>query len=108
MAFYLTRFSYTPETWAKLMQNPEERRDAARSYIEQVGGTLHGFWYGFGQYDGYAIYEAPDNVSMAGVVLAISSGGALASVETTVLMSVEETLEALAKGKDIGYRRPGE
>jgi hypothetical protein len=25
-----------------------------------------------------------------------------------VLMSVEETLEALAKGKEIGYRRPGE
>ena len=79
-----------------------------RAYIEQVGGTLHGFWYGFGKYDGYAIYEAPDNVSMAGVVLAISSGGALASVETTPLMSVEETLEALGKGKDIGYRRPGE
>jgi uncharacterized protein with GYD domain len=72
------------------------------------GDTLHGFWYGFGQYDGYAIYEAPDNVSMAGVVLAVSSGGAPASVETTVLMSVEETLEALAKGKAIGYRRPGE
>ena len=35
-------------------------------------------------------------------------GGALASAETTVLMSVEETLEALATGKDIGYRRPGE
>ena len=77
-------------------------------HLQQVGGTLHGFWYGFGQYDGYAIYEAPDNVSMAGVVLAISSGGALASVETTVLMSVEETLEALGKGKAIGYRRPGE
>ena len=90
------------------MQNPEDRRGAARAYIEQVGGTLHGFWYGFGQYDAYAIYEAPDNVSMAGVVLAITSGGAFASVETTVLMSVEETLEALAKGKSIGYRRPGE
>jgi uncharacterized protein with GYD domain len=63
MAFYLMRFSYTPETWSKLMQNPEDRRDAARAYIEQVGGTLHGFWYGFGKYDGYAIYEAPDNVS---------------------------------------------
>jgi hypothetical protein len=25
-----------------------------------------------------------------------------------VLMSVEETLEALGKGKAIGYRRPGE
>ncbi len=40
-------------------------------------------------------------------MLAITAGGALASVETTVLMTVEETLEALAKGKGIGYRRPG-
>ena len=108
MAFYLMRFSYTPETWSKLMQNPEDRRDAARAYIEQVGGSLHGFWYGFGKYDGYAVFEAPDNESMAGVVLAITSGGALSSVETTALMSVEETLEALEKGRDIGYRRPGE
>ena len=46
--------------------------------------------------------------SVGGAVLAITAGGALASVETTVLMSVEETLEALAKGKEIGYRRPGE
>jgi uncharacterized protein with GYD domain len=79
-----------------------------RAHIEQVGGTLHGFWYGFGEYDGYAIFEAPDNASVAGVVLTITAGGALSSVGTTVLMTVEETLEALAKGKDIGYRRPGE
>ena len=30
------------------MQNPEDRRDAAHAYVEQVGGALHGFWYGFG------------------------------------------------------------
>jgi uncharacterized protein with GYD domain len=108
MPVYLMRFSYTPETWSRLIQNPEDRRDAARSYIEQVGGTLHGFWYGFGEYDGYALLEAPDNVSMAGVVLAISAGGALASVDTTVLMSVEDTLEALAKSKSIAYRKPGQ
>ena len=29
-------------------------------------------------------------------------------METTPLMSVEETLKALAKSKEIGYRRPGE
>ena len=108
MAVYLMRFSYTPETWARLIQNPEDRRDAARAYLEEVGGTLQGFWYGFGEYDGYAILEAPDNVSAAGAVLAIAAGGALSSVETTVLMTVEETLEALAKSKGIRYRRPGE
>ena len=73
-----------------------------------MGGTLHGFWYGFGKYDGYAIFEAPDNAAMASVVLAITAGGALASVETTPLMTVDETLEALATSKGIGYRRPGE
>src|SRR5918992_1176048 len=108
MPVFLMRFSYTPETWSRLIQNPEDRRDAARAYVEQVGGTLHGFWYGFGKYDGYAILEAPDNVSLAAVVLAITSGGALASLETTVLMTVEETLEALATGKGIEYHRPGE
>ncbi len=107
MSVYLMRFAYTPETWARLMQDPEDRRDAARAYIEEVGGSLHGFWYGFGEFDGYAVFEAPDNVAMAGVVLAITAGGALASVETTVLLTVEETLAALEAGRGIGYRRPG-
>jgi hypothetical protein len=40
MAFYLTRFSYTPETWARLTTNPEDRREAARKYIESVGGKI--------------------------------------------------------------------
>jgi len=107
MAMYLTRFSYTPETWARLIQNPEDRREAARAYIESVGGKLHGFWYGFGERDGWNLWEAPDNVSMAAVVLAIGAGGALSSCETTVLLSVEELLQALVKAKSVRYRKPG-
>src|SRR6186713_580698 len=83
--FFLTKFSYTPETWARLMKNPEDRRVAARKYIELVGGKLHGFWYAFGAYDGYCLWEAPDNVSMAAVGLAITSGGALSKFETIPL-----------------------
>ena len=60
MPMYLTRFSYTPETWARLAKNPEDRREAARTYIESVGGKLHGFWYALGEYDGYTLWEAPD------------------------------------------------
>lgn len=107
MALYLTRFSYTPETWARLAAKPEDRRDAARRYIESVGGKLHGFWYAMGEYDGYNLWEAPDNVSMAAVAIAISGGGALSRFETTVLVTVEETLEALARASSIGYRSPG-
>ena len=35
MPFYLTRFSYTPETWARLM-NPEDRRAAALGKARSV------------------------------------------------------------------------
>ncbi|MDD1475443.1 GYD domain-containing protein [Arthrobacter sp. H16F315] len=107
MPLYLSKFSYTPETWARLVNNPEDRSQAARAYIESVGGKLHGFWYAFGAHDGYNLWEAPDNVSMAAVALAISGGGALGSFETTVLLSVEDTLEALRKAEEIKYRPPG-
>jgi len=107
MSLYLTRFSYTPETWARLIGNPEDRREAAKSYIEAVGGQLQGFWYAFGEHDGYTLWEAPDNVSMAAVALAISGGGALSSFETTVLMTVDETMEALRQVEQVRYRAPG-
>jgi hypothetical protein len=42
MPMYLTRFSYTPETWARLIAHPEDRRNAGRSYIEAVGGHSTG------------------------------------------------------------------
>ena len=107
MALYLTKFSYTPETWARLIENPEDRRKAAQSYIESVGGKLHGFWYGFGTHDGYNLWEAPDNVSMAAVAMAISGGGALSALETTVLLTVDETMEAMRKAGQVRYRAPG-
>jgi uncharacterized protein with GYD domain len=107
MPLYLSRFSYTSGAWARLIDNPEDRREAARSYIQSVGGKLHGFWYGFGAHDGYNLWEAPDNVSMASVALAISGGGAISSFETTVLLTVEETIDALRNAKQVQYRAPG-
>ena len=64
-------------------------------------------WYAFGAHDGYTLWEAPDDVSMAVVALAIGGGGAMSSLETTVLMTVEQTMDALARAQQIGYRPPG-
>ena len=108
MPLYLTRFSYTPATWAKLIKNPEDRRAAAKQYIEAVGGKLHGFWYAFGDHDGYNLWEAPDNVSMAATAIAISAGAALSSLQTTVLLTVEEAVAAMEKASSIRYRAPGD
>jgi hypothetical protein len=43
---------------------------------------------------------------MAAVALAIGGGGALSSFETTVLMSVDETMDALRKAQEVQYRAP--
>src|ERR1700674_2895507 len=107
MPLYLSRFSYTPKTWARLIGNPEDRRQAAQSYIESIGGKLHGFWYAFGTHDGYTLWEATDNVSMAGVALAMGSGGALSALETTALLTAHETIDALRKAEQVQYRAPG-
>ena len=85
-----------------------DRRAAATQYIEAVGGKLHGFWYAFGEFDGYTLWEAPDNISMAATALAIGAGGALAPIQTTVLLTVEETVSALRKASSISYRAPGD
>ena len=83
---------------------PPKSRSVVRGV---VGGKLHGFWYAFGTHDGYTLWEAPDNASMAAVALAITGGGALGSLETTVLLTVDETIDALRKAGQIGYRTPG-
>jgi len=107
MPFYLMRFSYTPEAWARLIKQPEDRRTVARSVVETLGGKLHGFWYSFGEHDGYVLIEAPDNVSAAAFTVGISAGGSLRGAETAVLLTVEETLDMLKKAQGLPYRAPG-
>ena len=107
MSVYLMRFSYTPEAWARLVKQPEDRREVARAVIEKLGGTLQGFWYGFGEHDGYVLIEAPDNVSAAAFSVGIAARGSLRSADTTVLLTVEETIEMLKKTQDLPYRPPG-
>jgi hypothetical protein len=44
---------------------------------------------------------------MAAIALALSGGGALSALETTVLLSVEETLDAMRMAEQVRYRAPG-
>ena len=52
--------------------------------------------------------EAAGFASVVSAALAIGAGGALSSVQTTVLLTVEETLAALKKASSIKYRPPGD
>jgi uncharacterized protein with GYD domain len=75
MGMYLTKFSHTPETWARLLANPEDRRVTLGPVFEAAGGKLHGYWYAFGDADGFVLFEAPDDVTTAGLLVTVVRSG---------------------------------
>jgi uncharacterized protein with GYD domain len=107
MPMFLPRFSYTPETWARLREHPEDRSEAARESMEAVGGKLHGFWYALGEYEGMTLWEAPSRVSLTSALVAIAAAGVMSKLETTVLLSADEAIEALNQSAGVHYRAPG-
>jgi uncharacterized protein with GYD domain len=108
MPLYMTQFAYTPETWAALTHNPEDRSEALRRLLENMGGRMISFYNSFGEYDGVFIYEAPDEGTAAATVLAAISPGHVKALKTTTLLSVEDGMEAMRKAGEATYRRPGQ
>jgi len=108
MALYLFRFGYTAEAWRALMEHPQDRRDMLSSRIFGLGGTLQGFWYSFGEHDGLALVDLPDNVSAAAASVAVSATGSFRSLETTVLLTPDEMVEAMERANSFEYAKPGD
>ena len=107
MTLYMSTFGYKPEVWAELIHSPENRTETVSRILESAGCKLKGLWYAFGEGDGFALIEAPDNVTGASVSIAISASGAFRKFETTVLMTQDELLKALEKAQDVAYVAPG-
>jgi uncharacterized protein with GYD domain len=107
MPQYLGRFSYTSDAVRALMSDPQDRSAAAREVAESLGGKLLGFWYAFGEFDGVFILEAPDNAAAAALAMAVAGSGALSTLETTVLMEMDEAQDAMRKAAAATYRAPG-
>ena len=107
MSLYMSRFEYKPEVWSELISNPENRTETVSRLLESAGCKLKGLWYAFGQSDGFALIEAPNNVTSASLMIAISASGAFNRFETTVLMTQNELLEALEKAQNVEYVAPG-
>ena len=106
MAHYLLQASYTSQTIGDLVANPQDRSVPLRALIEQAGGTLHSFYYAFGDYDIVGIAEVPDNVTMAALAMAVGAGGALREFKTTVLIPMSDAVDAMRRASTVGYRPP--
>jgi uncharacterized protein with GYD domain len=107
MPLFMVEFGYTPESWAGLVKSPENREETVGRILEGAGCKLHNIWYAFGENDGFALIEAPDTTTAGGLAIAIASSGAFRKFETHVLMTQDETLDALEKAGEVAYAAPG-
>ena len=105
MPKYLIEASYTSEG-VKGIQSAggSARREAVKSAVEGVGGSLESFYFGFGDSDAYVTVDLPDNQAATAVALTVNAAGG-AVVKTTVLLTPEEVDAAAHQSVD--YRPPG-
>jgi uncharacterized protein with GYD domain len=106
MPLYMTQFAYTTEAWNALVKKPEDRSKVFGELVEKMGGSFVSLYYCMGEYDGLVIYEAPDEPTAMAMVLSAISPGHLRATKTTVLMSVEDSVEAMRKADPKRYRGP--
>lgn len=108
MPLYMTQFAYTPEAWAALADNPEDRSAPLRELLETMGGRLVSWYLSFGEYDGLAIYEAPDDTTAGALVVAAARRGHLRTTKTTPLFTAEESVDMMRRAGGTAFRAPGQ
>ena len=106
MAHYLIQAAYTPEAWASLLKNPQDRTQVLKPVLDKLGGRFVDAYFAFGEYDIIGVVEAPGNIEAAALSLAVAAGGACKAFKTTPLMTVADGLEAMRRAAAIGYAPP--
>ena len=107
MQSYLVQVSYTPEAWAAMVKDPQNRLEAVRPAVEKLGGKFDHAWLAFGDYDLIGIIHMPENVDAAAFAISVAAGGGCKAFKTTPLLGLEEGIEAMRRAQGSGYRRPG-
>jgi uncharacterized protein with GYD domain len=88
MPTYIALLKWTPQGLQNVKQSPS-RLDLARKSFEAAGVKMKEFFMVTGQYDMIAIFEAPDDGSLARAILASTSQGSITS-ETCRAFTEEE------------------
>ena len=96
------------EAWAALLRNPEDRSHVLGEHLERLGGRLICFYYAFSEYDGVAIFEAPDETTAAAALLAVIAPGHDRAIKTTALLTVDQALAGMRQAGGLRYRPPTE
>lgn len=106
MPMFMAQFSYTPQAWAALVRNPEDRSEAISTLASKMGAKLHSIHYCFGEYDGVLMIEAPNESAVLSMLLAAIAPGHVKATKTTMLFTPQQAVEAMRKAGTVSYKAP--
>jgi len=108
MPYYLFQWKYKDEATKAMIEAPQDRPAELRKAVEAFGGSVHQFFFAFGDYDGVSIVEFPNNESCAACVVTLTGAGANVALRTTVLLTANEGQAAMWRANSVqsGYRPP--
>ena len=111
MPKYITNFTYSVGSWARLVNTPGDQTVAVQRVLEALGGSLGALYWLLGTADdGVLVVDLPDTISAEAWETVIKKTGAFKSVETHELLSQQQLRETLALARDAAhtYEVPGQ
>jgi uncharacterized protein with GYD domain len=104
MRRFSLQISFTSSAWHSLMEDPVDPLAPIRAPIRSLGGRLKGAFFTEDSFDVLAIAQFPDNISPADLSIAFYSGGSIASIHTSPLLTASQAHEAKRKSNPSSYR----
>jgi uncharacterized protein with GYD domain len=102
MRHYLQYFKYSDAAIKAMTENPQDREAAARKLAEGFGGKLDViYWTPSGEYDGFGVWEYPDDVTAAAAAALARSSGNFQRNESMPILTGEEFKAEMQKVKDV-------
>jgi uncharacterized protein with GYD domain len=109
MTKYAFFFSYTADSWARMISAPGDRTAAVREVLGSMGGSLESIYWTLGSHDGIIIADLPDSVSAEAANIAVASTGTFTENQTQELLTQEQLDAALQQASSVTkvFQAPG-
>jgi uncharacterized protein with GYD domain len=107
MAKYLIEETLSSQTYADLMQNPEDRVEVLKPLFESVGCKLEQGYGSAIENKSYLIVESPDLKTVFTVGANFITSESASSIKYIPLVTLPEAVDIFKKAASLSYRPPG-
>ena len=103
MPYFLHQWRYKDQQVKEMLLGAaaRDRAEIVRTAVQAFGGTLHQFFYSFGEYDGVAVTDFADHETAMACVTTIFAQGRIEQVRTTSLFTSEQMLKVMSVAEEV-------